>query len=91
MSGWLIKAENKAKDQHSWRLGLAELGNNMVIFIKMLRNKSNIKRASFLVLLLMVPTFQCEYQWNFHVQMVFSFWAEIHKNSQPKLVLRNKG
>ena len=26
MGGWLRKAENKVKAQHSWGLGLAELG-----------------------------------------------------------------
>ena len=28
LGGWLRKAENKAKAQHSWGLGLAELGKN---------------------------------------------------------------
>ena len=28
LGGWVRKAENKAKAQHSWGLGLAELANN---------------------------------------------------------------
>ena len=31
VAGWLRKAENKAKDQHSWRLGLAELGKKEIL------------------------------------------------------------
>ena len=40
VAGWLRKAENKAKAQHSWGLGLAELGNiveEMYAFAKFLR------------------------------------------------------
>ena len=35
VAGWLRKAENKAKAQHSWGLGLAELGNkqNVAMYV----------------------------------------------------------
>ena len=31
VGGWLRKAENKAKAQHSWGLGFAELGKTQAI------------------------------------------------------------
>ena len=41
VAGWLRKAENKAKAQHSWGLNFAELGN--------IGNVTNVYSAGVLV------------------------------------------
>ena len=46
LGGWLRKAENKAKAQHSWGLGFAELGKNA--FVSLINLSVNKKALEYL-------------------------------------------